>query len=126
MDTPERLMQPQRAGRVVEGPGDARVGRPDTVRVWLLGRFRVSVERLSGHSRPRLAERAKIVHLCDALVYTGGGTFSGLGKGRDCWDNRRAPNRPTLTGDSEDRLRESRGWCELLRTPLWRSSQNTP
>jgi len=26
---------------------------------------------LSGYSRPRLAERAKMVHLCNALVYAG-------------------------------------------------------
>ena len=43
MDTPERLLRPQRAGRVEEGPRDARVGRPETLRVWLLGGFRVSV-----------------------------------------------------------------------------------
>src|SRR5215217_1305458 len=43
MDAQERLMQPQRAGRAEEGPRDARVGRPETVRVWLLGGFRVSV-----------------------------------------------------------------------------------
>src|SRR5215217_273493 len=43
MDAQERLMQPQRAGRAEEGPRDARVGRPKTVRVWLLGGFRVSV-----------------------------------------------------------------------------------
>jgi predicted ATPase/DNA-binding SARP family transcriptional activator len=43
MDTPERLMRSQRAGRAEEGPRDARVGRPETVRVWLLGGFRVSV-----------------------------------------------------------------------------------
>src|SRR5215213_4434397 len=36
-------MPPQRAGRAEEGPRDARVGRPKTVRVWLLGGFRVSV-----------------------------------------------------------------------------------
>jgi DNA-binding SARP family transcriptional activator len=45
MDAQERLIRPQRAGRAEEGEGprDARVGRPETVRVWLLGRFRVSV-----------------------------------------------------------------------------------
>ena len=36
-------MQPQREDRAEEGPRDARVGRPETVRVWLLGGFRVSV-----------------------------------------------------------------------------------
>jgi predicted ATPase/DNA-binding SARP family transcriptional activator len=36
-------MRSQRAGRAEEDPPDARVGRPETVRVWLLGRFRVSV-----------------------------------------------------------------------------------
>jgi predicted ATPase/DNA-binding SARP family transcriptional activator len=43
MDTPERLMRSQRAGRAEEDPPDARVGRPETVRVWLLSGFRVSV-----------------------------------------------------------------------------------
>src|SRR3712207_2177696 len=45
MDAQEWLMRPQRAGRAEEGEGppDARVGRPETVRVWLLGGFRVSV-----------------------------------------------------------------------------------
>src|SRR5215208_5740786 len=43
MDTPEPLMRSQRADRAEEGPRDARVGRPETVRVWLLGGFRVSV-----------------------------------------------------------------------------------
>src|ERR671921_2055397 len=43
MDAQERLMRPQRAGRAEEGPRDARVGRPETLRVWLLGGFRVSV-----------------------------------------------------------------------------------
>src|SRR5215217_9517105 len=43
MDAQERLMRPQPAGRAEEGPRDARVGRPETVRVWLLGGFRVSV-----------------------------------------------------------------------------------
>src|SRR5215217_5226372 len=38
-------MRTQRAGRAEEGEGppDARVGRPETLRVWLLGGFRVSV-----------------------------------------------------------------------------------
>ena len=36
-------MQPQRAGRAEEGPPDARVRRPETLRLWLLGGFRVSV-----------------------------------------------------------------------------------
>src|SRR5215212_9161951 len=43
MEAQERLMRPQRAGRAEEGPPDARVGRPETLRVWLLGGFRVSV-----------------------------------------------------------------------------------
>src|SRR5215203_1264617 len=45
MDAPKRLMRPQRASRAEEGEGprDARVGRPETMRVWLLGAFRVSV-----------------------------------------------------------------------------------
>jgi predicted ATPase/DNA-binding SARP family transcriptional activator/DNA-binding CsgD family transcriptional regulator len=43
MDAQERLMRPQRAGRAEEDPREARVGRPETVRVWLLGGFRVSV-----------------------------------------------------------------------------------
>jgi hypothetical protein len=37
---------------------------------------------LSGYSGSRLAERAKIVYLCNARVYTGVGTHSGLGRGR--------------------------------------------
>ena len=36
-------MPPQRAGRVEDGPPDARVRRPETLRLWLLGGFRVSV-----------------------------------------------------------------------------------
>ena len=36
-------MPPQRAGRVEEGPQDARLWRPESVRVWMLGGFRVSV-----------------------------------------------------------------------------------
>src|SRR5215212_9434989 len=45
MEAQVRLMRAQRAGRAEEGEGppDARVGRPETVRVWLLGGFRVSV-----------------------------------------------------------------------------------
>ena len=43
MDAPERLMRSQRAGRAEDGPQDARVGRPETLRIWLLGGFRVSV-----------------------------------------------------------------------------------
>ena len=76
----------------------------------------------SGYSRPRLAESAKIVHLCTALVCTGRCRFRARERG--CWDKRGAPKRPTTAGASEDRVRESRGSCELLRTPLWRSSEN--
>src|SRR5919106_111593 len=36
-------MRPQRADRAEEGPRDDRVGRPETLRLWLLGGFRVSV-----------------------------------------------------------------------------------
>src|SRR5918993_3547969 len=36
-------MQLQRAGRAEEGPPDARVRRPETLRLWLLGGFRVCV-----------------------------------------------------------------------------------
>ena len=36
-------MRPQRADRAEEGSPDARVGRPETLRLWLLGGFRVSV-----------------------------------------------------------------------------------
>src|SRR5918993_357031 len=45
MDAQERLMPPQRAGRAEEGEGppDAQLGRPETLRLWLLGGFRVSV-----------------------------------------------------------------------------------
>jgi hypothetical protein len=47
------------------------------------------------------------------LLHTtlGVGIFSGLGKERIrlCWDNRRAPKRHTLAGDSENRLREPMG-----------------
>src|SRR5918998_3578044 len=43
MEAQEQLMRPQRAGRAEEGPPDARVGRAETVRVWVLGGFRVSV-----------------------------------------------------------------------------------
>src|SRR5919107_4137273 len=43
MDAPERLMQAQRAGRAEDDPPDARVGRAETVRVWLLGGFQVFV-----------------------------------------------------------------------------------
>src|SRR5688572_21314758 len=45
MDAQERLMPPQRAGKAEEGEGppDARLWRPETLRLWLLGGFRVSV-----------------------------------------------------------------------------------
>src|SRR5919112_441263 len=43
MDAQERLMRPQRAGRAEEGPRDARVGRPETLRFWMMCGLRVSV-----------------------------------------------------------------------------------
>ena len=64
MDTPERLMRPQRAGRAEEGPPDARVGRPKTVRVWLLGRFRISVgTHIVEEGEWRLRKAAALVKL---------------------------------------------------------------
>src|SRR5919107_3535680 len=64
MDAPERLMQAQRAGRAEEGPPDARVGRPETVRVWLLGGFRVFVgTRTVEEGAWRLRKAAALVKL---------------------------------------------------------------
>src|ERR671921_1122965 len=64
MDAQERLMRPQRAGRAEEGPRDARVGRPETVRVWLLGEFRVSVgTRTVEEGEWRLRKAAALVKL---------------------------------------------------------------
>src|SRR5215217_8544783 len=66
MDAQERLMQPQRAGRAEEGEGppDARVGRPETLRVWLLGGFRVSVgTRTVEEGAWRLRKAAALVKL---------------------------------------------------------------
>src|ERR687898_1754 len=66
MDAQERLMRPQRAGRVEEGEGPrvARVGRPETVRVWLLGGFRVSVgTRTVEEGDWRLRKAASLVKL---------------------------------------------------------------
>src|SRR5215213_1644085 len=66
MDAQERLMQPQRAGRAEEGEGppDARVGRPETLRVWLLGGFRVSVgTRTVEEGAWRLRKAASLVKL---------------------------------------------------------------
>ena len=43
---------------------------------------------------PRAVESQQTVHLRDAFVYTGEAPFRGSGKkGKDCWDNRRAPNK---------------------------------
>src|SRR5215212_5945181 len=64
MEAQERLMRPQRAGRAEEGPPDARVGRPETLRVWLLGGFRVSVGALTlEESAWRLRKAASLVKL---------------------------------------------------------------
>src|SRR5215218_10497681 len=57
-------MQPQRAGRAEEGQRDARVGRPETVRVWLLGGFGVSVgTRTVEESAWRLRKASALVKL---------------------------------------------------------------
>jgi hypothetical protein len=49
--------------------------------------------------------------------YIGVGILSGLGKGRIiCWDNRRAPKRRSMAGDSENTLRECRWVSCLLRS----------
>src|SRR5215217_3039898 len=66
MEAQERLMQPQRAGRAEEGEGppDARVGRPETLRVWLLGGVRVSVgTRTVEEGAWRLRKAASLVKL---------------------------------------------------------------
>src|SRR5215212_5060399 len=64
MDTPERLMQTQRAGRAKDGPPDAPFGRPKTVRVWLLGRFRISVgTHIVEEGEWRLRKAAALVKL---------------------------------------------------------------
>ena len=63
-------MPPQRAGRAEEGPPDARVGRSETVRVWLLGGFRVSVgNHIVQEGAWRLRKAAALVKL---LVLTPG------------------------------------------------------
>src|SRR5918998_10425 len=59
-------MPPQRAGRAEEdeGPRDARVGRSETVRVWLLGGFWVSVAtRTVQEGAWRLRKAASLVKL---------------------------------------------------------------
>ena len=57
-------MRPQSAGRVEDGPRDARVGRPESVRVWLLGGFRVSVgTRIVEEGDWRLRKAASLVKL---------------------------------------------------------------
>ena len=64
MDAQERPMRAQREGRAEEGPRDARVGRPETVRVWLLGEFRVSVgTRTVEEGAWRLRKAAALVKL---------------------------------------------------------------
>jgi hypothetical protein len=42
--------------------------------------------------------------------------IQGSGKS-DCWDNHRAPKKHSMVGDSENRMRESMGSCELRSTP---------
>src|SRR5215210_935195 len=57
-------MPPQQAGRAEEGQRDAPVGRPETVRVWLLGGFRVSVgTRTVQEGAWRLRKAASLVKL---------------------------------------------------------------
>ena len=64
MDAQELLMPPQRAGRVEEGPRDARLWRPETLRLWLLGGFRVSVgTRTVEEGAWRLRKAASLVKL---------------------------------------------------------------
>src|SRR5918998_2627808 len=57
-------MPPQRAGRAEEGPPDARLWRPETMRLWLLGGFRVSVgTRTVEEGAWRLRKAASLVKL---------------------------------------------------------------
>src|ERR687889_899957 len=57
-------MPPQRAGRAEEGPPDARLWRPETMRLWLLGGFRVSVgDRTVEEGAWRLRKAASLVKL---------------------------------------------------------------
>src|SRR5215211_2255873 len=64
MDAQERLMRSQRAGKAGERPRDARVGRPETVHLWLLGGFRVSVgNRTVEEGAWRLRKAAALVKL---------------------------------------------------------------
>ena len=64
MNAQERPMQVHREDRAEEGPRDARVGRPETVRVWLLGGFRVSVgTHTVGEGAWRLRKAAALVKL---------------------------------------------------------------
>src|SRR5215212_9129241 len=66
MEAQVRLMRAQRAGRAEEGEGppDARVGRPEAVRVWVLGGFRVSVgTRTVEEGAWRLRKAASLVKL---------------------------------------------------------------
>src|SRR5215203_2806884 len=79
-----------------------------------------------GYTRERAWRSVPKWSTCAMPSYMRVGTFSGLGKERDCWDSRRAPKTPTMAGDSEDRLRESRGSCELLRTPFSGTSPYSP
>jgi hypothetical protein len=62
-----------------------------------------------GACSPRAAESQQTVHLRDAFVYTWEALF-GARERKDmilCWDNRRAPKRRTMAGESENTLRES-------------------
>src|ERR671921_84727 len=57
-------MPPQRAGRAEEGPPDDRLWRPETMRLWLLGGFRVSVgTRTVEEGAWRLRKAASLVKL---------------------------------------------------------------
>src|SRR5688500_16089919 len=64
MEAKERPMPLQRASRVEEGSPDARLGRPETLRIWLLGGFRVSVgTRTVEEGAWRLRKAASLVKL---------------------------------------------------------------
>ena len=64
MNAQERPMQPHREDRAEEGPRDVRGGRPEAVRIWLLGGFRVSVgTHTVEESAWRLRKAAALVKL---------------------------------------------------------------
>ena len=56
-------MQPQRAGRVEQGTPDAQLGRPETLRLWLLGGFRLSVGTRTVEGEWRLRKASALVKL---------------------------------------------------------------